>query len=63
MLKLDDRAVKILSILARESRISKAEIAKRVNLSAGLGTDEALGDILGFAPPLCLTRAEAEVLG
>lgn len=34
MLKLDDRDVKILSILSREGRISKAELAKRVNLSA-----------------------------
>lgn len=34
MLKLDDRDVKILSILGREGRVSKAELAKRVNLSA-----------------------------
>ena len=34
MLKLDDRDLKILSILSREGRISKAELAKRVNLSA-----------------------------
>lgn len=34
MLKLDDRDLKILSILGREGRISKAELAKRVNLSA-----------------------------
>lgn len=34
MLKLDDRDIRILSILSREGRISKAELAKRVNLSA-----------------------------
>jgi Lrp/AsnC family transcriptional regulator of ectoine degradation len=34
MLKLDDRDVKILAILAREGRVSKADLARRVNLSA-----------------------------
>lgn len=33
MLKLDDRDLKILSILGREGRISKTDLAKRVNLS------------------------------
>lgn len=33
MLKLDDRDIKILSILAKEGRISKTDLAKRVNLS------------------------------
>jgi Lrp/AsnC family transcriptional regulator, regulator of ectoine-degradation genes len=33
-LKLDDRDLKILAILQREGRITKAELAKRVNLSA-----------------------------
>jgi len=32
-LKLDDRDLKILSILSREGRLSKAELAKRVRLS------------------------------
>ncbi|MTI05831.1 Lrp/AsnC family transcriptional regulator [Roseibium denhamense] len=32
-LKLDDRDLKILSILSREGRLSKADLAKRVNLS------------------------------
>ncbi|MEQ8481496.1 MAG: Lrp/AsnC family transcriptional regulator [Hoeflea sp.] len=31
--KLDDRDIKILAILSREGRISKAELAGRVNLS------------------------------
>lgn len=33
MLKLDDRDIRILKILAREGRITKAELAKRINLS------------------------------
>ena len=33
-IKLDDRDIKILAILSREGRISKSELAKRVNLSA-----------------------------
>ena len=33
-LKLDERDIQILSILSREGRIAKAELAKRVNLSA-----------------------------
>lgn len=33
-LRLDARDIKILSILQREGRISKAELAERVNLSA-----------------------------
>ena len=33
MLKLDDRDLKILTILSREGRISKTELARRVNLS------------------------------
>jgi Lrp/AsnC family transcriptional regulator of ectoine degradation len=32
-LKLDDRDLQILQILAREGRITKADLAKRVNLS------------------------------
>lgn len=33
MLKLDDRDIRILSILSREGRISKTELARRINLS------------------------------
>ena len=32
-LKLDDRDLQILQILAQEGRITKADLAKRVNLS------------------------------
>lgn len=34
MLKLDDRDIRILSILSKEGRISKTDLARRVNLSA-----------------------------
>lgn len=34
MIKLDDRDIKILSVLDREGRISKTELARRVSLSA-----------------------------
>lgn len=33
-LRLDDRDLQILSVLSREGRISKTELARRVNLSA-----------------------------
>ncbi|UYO01424.1 MAG: Lrp/AsnC family transcriptional regulator [Devosia sp.] len=33
MLKLDDRDIRLLSILAQEGRISKTELARRVHLS------------------------------
>ena len=33
MMKLDDRDIQILKILAREGRITKAELASRINLS------------------------------
>lgn len=33
MLKLDDRDISILSILSREGRISKTDLARRINLS------------------------------
>ena len=33
-IKLDDRDIRILSILSREGRIAKSELAARVNLSA-----------------------------
>lgn len=33
-LKLDDRDIRILSVLSREGRITKSELATRVNLSA-----------------------------
>ncbi len=34
MLKLDDRDIRILSVLSRDGRLSKADLARAVNLSA-----------------------------
>lgn len=61
MLKLDDRDVKILSILAREGRISKAELAKRVNLSAAPAWErmkrlEEAGLITGYHAAVALKK-------
>lgn len=59
MLKLDDRDLKMLAILREEGRISKAELAKRVNLSAApcwerLKKLEDAGVVTGY-------RAEVEL--
>jgi Lrp/AsnC family transcriptional regulator of ectoine degradation len=59
-LKLDARDIKILSILQREGRISKAELAERVNLSATpcwerLRRLEELGIIEGYGAQISLT--------
>jgi Lrp/AsnC family transcriptional regulator of ectoine degradation len=61
MLKLDDRDVKILSILAREGRISKAELARRVNLSAAPAWErmkrlEEAGMITGYHASVALKK-------
>lgn len=58
-IKLDDRDIKILAILSREGRISKSDLAKRVNLSATpcwerLSRLEKAGIISGY-------RAEIEL--
>ena len=61
MLKLDDRDLKILSILSREGRISKAELAKRVNLSAAPAWErlrrlEEAGLIAGYRAEIALKK-------
>ena len=53
MLKLDDRDLKILSILSREGRISKVDLARRVNLSGAPAWErikrlEGAGIIAGY---------------
>lgn len=57
--KLDDRDIQILSILSREGRISKADLAKRVNLTATpcwerLKRLEAAGIIRGYRADVSL---------
>ncbi len=59
MLKLDDRDLRILSILGREGRISKAELARRVNLSAAPAWErlkrlEEAGVITGYHASVAL---------
>ena len=66
MLKLDDRDLKILSILSREGRISKAELAKRVNLSAAPAWErlkrlEDAGIIAGYRADIQLRKISAHV--
>lgn len=59
MLKLDARDLKILSILQEEGRISKSELAKRVNLSntpcwERLQRLEAAGIVRGYGARIAL---------
>jgi len=66
MLKLDDRDMKILSILGREGRISKTELAKRVNLSAAptwerLKRLEDAGIIVGYRAAVELRKLAPHV--
>jgi Lrp/AsnC family transcriptional regulator of ectoine degradation len=66
MFKLDDRDLKILSILSREGRISKAELAKRVNLSAAPAWErlkrlEDAGIITGYRADIQLRKISAHM--
>jgi len=66
MLKLDDRDLKILAILREEGRISKAELAKRVNLSAApcwerLKRLEDAGIITGYRAEIALKKVAAHI--
>ncbi|MBI1621250.1 Lrp/AsnC family transcriptional regulator [Aquamicrobium zhengzhouense] len=66
MLKLDDRDLKILAILSREGRISKAELAKRVNLSAAPAWErlkrlEDAGIITGYRADIQLRKLSPHV--
>jgi Lrp/AsnC family transcriptional regulator of ectoine degradation len=67
MLKLDDRDLKILAILSEEGRLSKAELAKRVNLSAApcwerLKRLEEAGVITGYHAEIALKRIAPHVV-
>jgi len=60
-LKLDDRDLKILSILSREGRLSKAALAERVNLTPTpcmqrLNRLEAAGVIAGYHAEIALHK-------
>ena len=63
---LDERDLRILSILAREGRISKAELARRVNLTptpcwARLQRLEAAGLIVGYRAEIALAALAPHV--
>ena len=65
-IKLDDRDIKILAILSREGRISKSELAKRVNLSATpcwerLSRLEKAGIISGYHADIELRNVTPQV--
>ena len=66
-LKLDDRDLKMLSILGEEGRISKAELARRVNLSPDpcwerLKRLERAGLITGYRAEIALKKLAAHVV-
>lgn len=59
MVRLDDRDLHILKVLSREGRISKAELAKRINLSTSPAWErlkrlEAAGVIEGYHAEIAL---------
>ncbi len=66
-LALDDRDLRILAILAREGRISKTELARRVNLSATpcwerMRRLEEAGLIRGYRAEVALARVAPHVV-
>ncbi|WP_075220350.1 Lrp/AsnC family transcriptional regulator [Acuticoccus yangtzensis] len=65
-LALDDRDIKILSILSTEGRIAKAELARRVNLSPApcwerLNRMEAAGIIRRYRADIALAKIAPSV--
>lgn len=66
MLKLDDRDLKILAVLATEGRIAKADLARKVNLTATplwerLKRLEDAGIIRGYRADIALTKIAPHV--
>jgi Lrp/AsnC family transcriptional regulator of ectoine degradation len=64
--RLDSRDIAILAVLSREGRISKADLARRVNLSATpcwqrLRRLEAAGLIRGYRADIALDRVAPHV--
>ncbi len=63
---LDDRDLQILTVLSREGRITKAELARRINLSATPAWErmkrlEAEGYIEGYRAEVALSRVAPHV--
>jgi Lrp/AsnC family transcriptional regulator of ectoine degradation len=66
VLKLDDRDLKILAVLSREGRMAKADLARRVNLTATplwerLKRLEDAGVISGYRAEIALARIAPHV--
>lgn len=66
MRKLDDRDLKMLAILREEGRISKADLAKRVNLSAAPAWErlkrlEDAGIVTGYRAEIALRKIASHV--
>ena len=67
MLRLDDRDLKMLAILREEGRISKAELAKRINLSAAscwerLRRLDDAGIVTGYRAEVSLRKIAAHIV-
>lgn len=67
MLKLDDRDLKILAILQKEGRISKAALAERVNLTPApcwerLQRLEKAGVITGYRAEVALNKLAPHIM-
>lgn len=67
MIRLDDRDLKIIAILRQEGRISKAELARRVNLSAAplwerLQRLEKAGIITGYHAQVALKKIANHIM-
>ena len=67
MLKLDDRDLKMLAILRKEGRISKADLARCVNLSAApcwerLKRLEDAGIITGYRAEVALKKVAPHIV-
>lgn len=67
MLKLDDRDLRIIAILREKGRISKAELASRINLSAApcwerLKRLEDAGIIVGYRAEVSLRKIAAHIV-
>ncbi len=67
MLKLDDRDLRMIAILQKEGRISKAELARRVNLSAApcwerLQRLEKAGIIAGYHAEIALKKIAKHIV-
>jgi Lrp/AsnC family transcriptional regulator of ectoine degradation len=66
VLKLDDRDLRILAVLAEDGRIAKADLARKVNLTATplwerLKRLEDTGIIRGYRAEIALARIAAHV--